>query len=189
MVKTGKDDIKFIIIDPYGIVEKNISKIESFTMLSIIGALRGELTEDEGALLIQSIIPKLTRETATEKWLKIIESESKKTVRLWEKRKSRIMTDLRYSQLFNKDELKIRIRKNLAVEQCIELDSVISIYKKTTNDDFQLLELNPQDAEKYWLESFRKEFHRLPQQLPLAWIKKDNEKDILIIENSTAKCN
>jgi len=175
--KDGK--ISFILIDPYGIVKMktlNFSKI--FEMLCIIGAFRGELNDSQGAALIGKIFPDYTAETCMTRWQQIVVAESKKTVKLWDKRKDRIISDSRYSQVFERDGKNIRIRKSLAGELVINLNDALKI----NNQQFDIQELESHQAERQWLKSFQKEFHRLPQALPLAWIQAPESQDIIIFE-------
>jgi lipopolysaccharide kinase (Kdo/WaaP) family protein len=179
LVSDKNGDISFILIDPYGIVEMPYAnKAKIFEMLCVIGAFRGEINDTKGATLIKKIFPDHTEMQCIETWQKIIISESRKTIRLWEKRQGRILTDPRYSQVFEQGGKKIRIRKSLAGELVIDLTAAL----QNNHHQFNIQELSTQQSEAKWLESFRKEFHRLPQLLPLAWIQSSGSRDIIIFE-------
>ena len=168
--------ILITMIDPYGIEKVNtLSEEKLFEMLCIVGALRGELTNEDGGGLIQKILPSLSIDDANQKWLDIVEAERKKTVKLWEKRQGRILTDVRYSQLFEKEFGSIRIRKDFAYKLQLDEDFVIDLFKKySENSDisgiYSIIKLNKDEAESRWIKSFELEFHRLAQKMPLAWI-------------------
>ena len=178
MVKTADNDLSFIMIDPYGITEMNPpSKSRIFEMLCIIGAFRGEINDQDGGALIKQICPDYAVEKCAETWQQIITAESKKSITLWEKRRGRILSDSRYSQVFEQDGQTVRIRKSFAGELVMTPDET-----PQNNDQYEIQELNHDQAGKIWLESYQKELHRLPQTLPLAWIKKPGSQDIIISE-------
>lgn len=168
--------ILITMIDPYGIEKVNtLTEEKLFQMLCIVGALRGELTDEDGGVLIQKVLPSLSIDDANQKWLDIVEAERKKTVKLWEKRQGRILTDVRYSQLFEREFGSIRIRKDFAYKLQLDEDLVIDLFKKySVNSDingiYSIIKLDKDDAKSRWVKSFELEFHRLPQKMPLAWI-------------------
>lgn len=180
MVKTEHNDLDFILIDPYGITEmKPLSKNKIFEMLCIVGAFRGEINDSNGTALIKKIFADCSDVKCAETWHKIIIAESKKSIKLWEKRQGKILTELRYSQVFEKDGSTIRIRKTFAGELVMTLDEVLQ-----NKDQYEIKELEHDQAEKTWISSFQKELHRLPQTLPLAWINPPGSKDIIISEKN-----
>ena len=182
LVTEKNGSVLFTLIDPYGVVEmKPVTKAKAFEMLCIVGAFRGEITDVRGTAFIQNIFPELDKDNASEQWWKIITAESVKTGKLWEKRKGRILSDSRYSQVFKQDNRKIRIRKSLAENIVMQPDEVLAIDKN--NPEYTIIELDPAAAEKLWIKSFRTEFHRLPQALPLAWIQTPSAKDTIISQN------
>ena len=178
LVSKQNETISFIMIDPYGIIEEPSIQSKIFEMLCILGAFRGELDDQAGIELIKKIFPDYSDEKCAETWQEILIAETKKAIRLWEKRQGRILTDPRDSQVFEQDGKHIRIRKTFAGELAIDLNSVLE--KDETL--FKIQELPPEEAEAKWLESYQWALHRLPHKLPLAWIKTPNAPDILIRE-------
>lgn len=176
------EKIAFILIDPYGVIDADpLSEKQKREMLCIIGALRGEINDQTGIDLITTILPDFNDEKAADAWQKIVISESMKTIKLWEKRQERILTDPRYSQGLGDDELHVRIRKDFAGKPCLNLDSPADIVNH--QDEYDLQEMESEDAEKAWLLSFQEEFHRIPTRKPLAWVKGEAIQDCLIYEN------
>lgn len=181
LVTENNNKIKLTLIDPYGLTDVNsLSGKKSFEMLCIIGALRGEINDETGKDLVKVINPELSEEEAAETWQKIIIAESMKTIKLWEKRQDRILSDPRYSQILNEDNMKVRIRKDLAGNPVIHLQSTdeISQYE----NEYDLKKMTPEEAEKAWLFSFKAEFHRIPEERPIAWITRENQPECLLYE-------
>ena len=147
LISEKNQDIAFTLIDPYGLTKENpLSKKKLFEMLCIIGALRGEINDQTGIEIIKGILPDMDEVTATQQWEEIILAESAKTIKLWDKRQHRILSDLRYSQILGNDDLQIRIRKNFAGNLCLNLDSPTDIIKQQDEYDFQ--EMSSEEAEK-----------------------------------------
>lgn len=177
--KNGK--ISFTLIDPYGVIDEDpLGRKKLFEMLCIIGALRGEINDQTGIDLLKTIIPNFDDDKAAENWQKILVAESAKTMKLWNKRQDRILTDPRYSQLLGNDELHVRIRKDFAGKLCLNLNSPTDIINY--QDAYDLQEMSSEEAEAKWLLSFRKEFHRIPAKKPLAWVQGTAIQDCLIYE-------
>ena len=175
-----KDDtISFILIDPYGIVElKPLSHSKKFEMLCIIAAFRGELNDAQGVKLLKKIFPDNTDEQSAETWQQILISETRKASKLWEKRQGRILTDSRDSQVFEQNVKNVRIRKTFAGELSIDLNSAL----QKNDRKFTRQELTPKEAKEKWIASYKWALHRLPQKMPLAWIKTPGSPDIIISE-------
>ena len=181
--------ILITMIDPYGIEKANsLSEEKIFQMLCIVGALRGELTSEEGGAFIQKVLPALSMESANKKWLDIVAFETKKTVKLWKKRQGRILTDVRYSQLFEEEFCVIRIRKDFAYKLQLDEGVVVDLFKKYSNNSdiesiYSIVKIDKDEAESRWIKSFELEFHRLAQKMPLAWIV-DSDGDNYFISES-----
>lgn len=181
LIRENGEKLSFILIDPYGVVDEDpLSEKKKMEMLCIIGALRGEINDQTGIDLVEAIIPEFDEEKAADIWQEILISESMKTMKLWEKRQDRILTDLRYSQLLGNDDLHVRIRKNFAGELCLNLNSPADIVNH--QDDYDLQEMDAAEAKRAWLKSFQEEFHRIPTKKPLAWVQGPAIKDCLIYE-------
>lgn len=174
-------NIKFTLIDPYGVVDEDPLKMKKkLAMLCIIGALRGEINDFTGSDLVKAIIPEFDENKSSEIWQNILISESMKTIKLWEKRQERILSDSRYSQILNNKEMQVRIRKDFAGNSCLDLNSPAEIINH--QDEYDFKEMDATNAEKEWLLSFQQEFHRIPTKKPLAWVNGPAIRDCLVYE-------
>jgi hypothetical protein len=166
---------EFCLVDPYGIRKTNLSESEIFDMQRLIGALRGELNDDEAAELLIATDSVSGTEDAMKLWRKIKDSENQEMDKLWPKRKEQILSGGgKYcSKITGSDGKEYLVRGTFsgsARYRNITPEILDSLREQT----FSLAK-----GEQIWLESFRKEFRREPiPELPL--IRKDNGDKIIL---------
>ncbi len=180
LVEGKGESLSFVMIDPYGAVKLPKPRHSFKTrMLCVIGSFRGELPDAEAAALLQKILPEQDPGKALVKWHRILRLETRKTARLWMKRAPRIMSDPRYSRVFPTPDAQLRVRANFAGELCVEPDKALQAF---SSDPKNVLEFKSSEkAGNLWKKSYLREFHRLPQQLPIAWIMREDTKDSKIL--------
>lgn len=184
LVSGRKENISFVMIDPYGVVRMPRYKIESqLRMLRVIGAFRGELADAEATDLLRLTMHEHDHKKALLKWHRILRVETARTSRLWIKRAPRILTDPRYSRVFPMGDTQVRVRLNFASEPCIGAGE--AIHAITSGSGTVIKFRTHEEAERLWVSSYLREFHRLPQRCPLAWTTRDNSQscEILLADN------
>lgn len=173
------DSMNLLLVDPYGVGELSGGDDRKiFEMLTVIGAFRGELTDDEGVAFIREVSPPLSA-TPEELWRRILEHEAEKSERLWRKRRDRLISDLRISQIFDTPAGKLRVLKDMAG---ILIGEPENFTVGDVSAKFQIEEVPSDEAEMKFLEDCRFRIHRLPCRRLAAWLATSSGRDILFHE-------
>ena len=175
------DQKKFVLVDPYGIRPIRWKTQESFQMLRLAGAMRGELSAQEAASFL---IKTGTESDAPELWARIVAAETEEMQRLWPKRREQILSGSKYCTLLTLPGGRIAmLRHNIngAAMLSVELLSNGSEW-----DYSEKKELPRIDAEALWLASFQLQFERAPQPLlPVLWEQHSDGPDIIYFKKNT----
>ena len=175
-----RSDMSFVLVDTHGIGKKNkLRDSQYFRMLRIIGALRGEISDREaGVLILKSRLAK-DFAAADDLWYSILQAEASEIEKLWNKREKQIISGKgKYCKVFKTAEGDgISIRNSVSGHSLID-NKVYS--ERKLEEVYEPVELNESDSRELWLASFRLQFHRIPHKLPIAWIRKDQNKSILL---------
>jgi hypothetical protein len=178
MMKRG--DMDFVLVDTHGVEKKKkLRDTQYFRMLRLIGALRGEITDREaGELILKSRFAK-DFAAADELWYRILEAESAEIEKLWDKRKRQILGGTgKYCRVFKTAEGHgISIRNSISGQSLV--DNKVYLQGKL-EEVYEPVMLKEAGAMDLWLASFRLQFHRIPHVMPIAWIRKDPQNNILL---------
>ncbi len=179
-----KDDMSFILVDPYG-VEKKKKLLDSqfFRMIRIVGAFRGEISDREaGELLLKARLAKDFKE-ADEIWYNILRAEADEVEKLWDKRKAQILTGKgKYCRVF-----KSCLGQGLSIRNSMDGQAMIDnrlLMDEGFDKEYENDRMPEKDAEAVWLKSFKLQFHRLAHRMPLAWIKINDSESILVFSRN-----
>ena len=182
LVQSENNQYKFYLIDTYGIKQYNrIPFKKFFTMLTITGAMRGELTDSEAVTVIREITG-FTHEKASDLWKSILIHETVKTEKLWQKRRLKIFQNSKYTVRIDKSDITLLVRKDLTGIPCLPPEEIRKLQEGCLESEkYTITEHNSYEAENIWSSSFRMEFHRIPGKKPSAWIKQNkNGNDLLV---------
>jgi hypothetical protein len=175
-----RSDMDFVLVDTHGIEKKKrLGDSQYFRMVRVIGALRGEISDREaGELFLKS---RLSKDFAAAEilWYRILEAEAAEIERLWDKRKKQIIAGTgTYCRVFkNAEGDGISIRNSVSGQSLIDN----KVYRKGNLEEvYEPVNLNGGEARGVWLASFRLQFHRIPHRMPIAWIRKDQNKSVLL---------
>jgi hypothetical protein len=177
-------DMEFVLVDTHGIeLKKKLRDSQYFKMLRIIGALRGEITDREaGELILKSRLAK-DFAAADELWYSIIDAEAAEIRKLWEKRKKQIISGTgTYCRVFKSAEgYGMSIRNSVAGKSLV--DNKVYIQGKL-EEMYEPAILHGAQAKELWLTSFLLQFHRIPHKMPIAWIRKEHNKNVLLYRSN-----
>ena len=178
LVKKDNGKYNFYLIDTYGIKRyKKLSENKLFQMLTILGAMRGELSDREASEIIGNITGYPLGE-ASELWLKIQINETVKTEKLWEKRKLKVFNNSKYTIKTEMSECTVLIRKDLTGTPCIDIQQLKNLQTSDGSDNsIKVDQIPSQEAELIWSNSFKMEFYRIPVEKPVALIQYHNSKN------------
>ncbi|MCX6984153.1 MAG: hypothetical protein NT118_05280 [Lentisphaerae bacterium] len=176
----NKNDMNFALVDTHGIEKKKkLRYSQYFRMVRVIGALRGELTDMEaGELILKSRLAK-DFVAADALWYRILEAEAAEIEKLWKKREKQIMAGTgKYCRVFRTAEGHgISIRNSVAGQSLVDSRAYL---QGKLEEVYEQVKLNGAEAGKLWLASFRLQFHRIPHRMPIAWIRKDQSRSVLL---------
>jgi len=164
----------FIMVDVYGVTPlRSASDDAIFNMRRIIGAFRGEISIDEAiSLIIESKMEK-TQEAALKLWEKIVAAENDEMEKLWPKRREQILSGKsKYCVKSTHGGKEYFIRYSMSGKPLLcNSDIEFKGFEKLPSSGA----LSRDKSEKIWLDSFRKEFARIPQaEIPVLWEKSDD---------------
>ncbi len=175
-----RSDMDFVLVDTHGIEKKKkLRDSQYFRMIRVIGALRGEITDMEaGELILKSLLAK-DFASADEIWYRILEAEAAEIEKLWDKREKQIIAGTgKYCKVFKTAEgYGMSIRNSISGQSLV--DNKVYLRGKL-EEIYEPVELNAAEARAFWLTSFRLQFHRIPHRMPIAWIRKDQNRSILL---------
>lgn len=176
------ESCEFAIVDPYGIREVDkLSASGRFEMQRIIGALRGELEQEEALEFILDSGMSANHDDAENLWRRITQAEAAEMRKLWEKRKTQILSGKsKYCKEKKINEAKWMIRNDIGGEPMTGEDDIAD--KSGLESKFELKNFSDDDAEKIWLSSFKLQFHRLPHLRPVLWKSGKDEMSALYFE-------
>jgi len=175
-----KGTMNFVLVDTHGIEKrKKLRDSQFFRMARLIGALRGEITDKEACELI--LKSRLAKDHATAEilWYRILKAEAADIEKLWDKRKKQIMAGTgNYCKVFKTAEGHgISIRNSVSGQSLVDS----SVYRQGNLEEaYEQVKLGGDEARELWLRSFRLQFHRIPHKMPVAWIRKDQNKSVLL---------
>jgi len=184
LVRLNNDSFEFFLIDVYGILPyEKLPDSKYFMMLTILGAMRGELSDLEATDLISKITD-YSNNKASSLWQNILLRETKKTEKLWKKRKNKVFQNSKYTILVSSEKNDVLIRKTMTGRPYININEI-------NNNDFTNQweqKNNSQEAAKdLWSYSFRMEFHRIPEKFPVAMILNKNSNNALLLFDNNYK--
>ncbi|MEI6054645.1 MAG: hypothetical protein WCR55_01190 [Lentisphaerota bacterium] len=163
--------IHFMLIDPLGIRRKRHSSTFNSGVLRLIGILKSgvSLSEKVKFFMKAGIIENESEFESV--WARIIYLLSKHENRKWFGRRPKILKGKsRYSEILkDKDGLIWLVRKGVSKDDFGKCESLYLTRKK---------------AKKYWLYSCFLQSHGIDHRMPVAWIKKRNGKDLLLLETA-----
>ena len=175
-----KSDMDFVLVDTHGIeLKKKLGDAQYFKMIRVIGALRGEITDREaGELILKSRLAK-DFVAADALWYSILEAEAAEIGKLWEKRKKQIISGTgTYCKVFKSAEGHgMSIRNSVSGQSLV--DNKVYIQGRL-EEAYHPVYLNAAEAKELWLTSFLLQFHRIPHKMPIAWIRKDQNRSVLL---------
>jgi hypothetical protein len=146
-------------------------------MLAVLGAMRGELSDRDASEIISKITD-YPSEKASNLWLKILIHETVKTKKLWEKRKLKVFNNSKYTIKTDMQDCTVLIRKDLTGTPCITIKQLKNFKSSDGTDGSIKIEKLPlSKAEIVWSNSFKMEFHRIPEKKPVALIQYHDKKD------------
>ena len=168
------------MLDPYGLKRREaLSEEQLFEMLCIIGAFRGELTDDDGTFFLRFLETEFSAFNAVDLWEKILIHEAEKSRKLCVKRKHTLLTDARYSKVFKLDRGDVRIMRSMTGELLASPDNLDNIIENS--DEYMVFDVNAEQAEAKWAEALFCRIHRLPHQIPVLWFSAGNTNHRLYI--------
>lgn len=175
-----EDDMKLFLVDTHGIEKKNkLRDSQYFKMVRVIGALRGEITDREaGELILKSRLAK-DFAAADDLWYRILEAEAAEIEKIWDKRIKKIIAGTGvYCRIFKTAEgYGISLRNSVAGKSLIDNNA----YRQNKLEEvYDAEKMSEAEARKLWLTSFRLQFHRIPHKMPIAWIRKSQNKSVLL---------
>lgn len=175
-----KKDLNFVLVDTHGIEKKKkLRDSQHFRMVRVIGALRGELSDREaGELILKSRLAK-DFAAADDLWYRILEAEAAEIEKIWDKRAKKILAGTGiYCRVFKTAEGHgMSIRYSIAGQSLIDNN----VYRQNKLEEvYEPVNLSESEARKLWLSSFRLQFHRIPHKMPIAWIRKEQSKSVLL---------
>ena len=178
LVKKNNDQYNFYLIDTYGIKQyKKLPDNKLFQMLAVLGAMRGELSDRDASEIISKITD-YPSEKASNLWLKILIHETVKTKKLWKKRKLKVFNNSKYTIKTDMQDSTVLIRKDLTGTPCITIKQLKNFKSSDGTDGSIKIEKLPlSKAEIVWSNSFKMEFHRIPEKKPVALIQYHDKKD------------
>ncbi len=179
LLVSGKE-MRIAVVDPYGAkMHGSLSGAQIFSMLRVVGALRGELSEGEGAAVISRISEKAgtALQDPSGIWRQILQAESAEAEKDWRKRGRQVAAgDPRFMETHHLEGLTIRIRKNLAGEPLADLDDIL----RKDGIAYIFKECGAGEAAAVWNETFHNDFRRIPHTGPAAWITGGADHDTLV---------
>ncbi len=180
----NKTDMNFVLVDTHGVEKKKtLRDSQYFRMARIVGALRGEITDMEACdLILKSGLAK-DFAAADALWYRILAAEAAEIEKLWNKREKQIIAGTgRYCRVFKTAEGHgISIRNSISGNSLVDRKVYLRGKLEETYDQ---VKLNGAEAKGLWLTSFRLQFHRIPHRMPIAWIRKDNDENVLLYRKS-----
>lgn len=163
--------ISFMLIDPLGIRKKRNSTAFNSGVLRLIGILKSDilLTERVKFLLEAGIIENESEFESV--WAKILRLLTKHENHKWFGRRSKILKGKsRYSEIEKDKAGRIWfVRKDVLKDDLRE---------------YEALYLNRKQAKKYWLYSCFLQSQGIDHRMPVAWLKKGNKEDLILLEKA-----
>lgn len=165
------EGVLFMLIDPLGIRKKIGSNVFNSGVIRLLGILKSGIPFNEKLkFLIESGVIKNESEFEGI-WAKITYSLAKHENSKWFGRRPKILKGKsRYSEKEkDKDGRTCFVRRGIS---------------QNDFEKYEHLNLERKKAKKYWLYSCFLQSHGIDHRMPLAWFKKEDGKDLLLIEKS-----
>jgi tRNA A-37 threonylcarbamoyl transferase component Bud32 len=187
LIKENQNKFIFYLIDTYGIKQYKKKKFKKvYNMLCIIGSMRGELRDNEAITMISKIL-EIDQIRAKRYWSMILKSETIKTNKLWKKRKSKLLKTSKYTEYFKIENKIIRVRKQMTGALYINKKSILNKdYEKDSNLNKKTFNSFESACEE-WLDSFKMQFHRIPNIFPLIWVQEKEKNYLFYIKDENVK--
>lgn len=163
----GEEPFRLHLVDPYGVCRpERLDGAQSFQMLRLIGALRGEIGAGEAAAMMLYADVTEDPETAVVLWNRILKAETEEVEKLWRKRRSQIMSgDSKYCVATPGGEFMVRC----GMDGSPLLDPMDLSHASGQLERFEKLAFKrPSDGLALWLLSFKLQFHRLRHRTPVV---------------------
>ncbi|HBC87716.1 MAG TPA: hypothetical protein DCZ94_12225 [Lentisphaeria bacterium] len=176
----GKDDMKFSLVDPYGVEKKSrLTDAQVFKMIRIIGSFRGEINDREaGEILLKARLAK-DFSAADEIWYDVLKAEADEMEKLWAKRKEQVLAGkASYCRVFQS-----ALGQGMSIRNSMDGRAMIDnriLMDENFEKRYQSVRLTEAEARELWLISFHLQFHRITHKMPLAWIKINEAENILV---------
>ena len=177
---------EFTLVDVYGARRSKRSRdFRGFAAVAVVGAFRGEMTDQEGMHFIaRAFVGDRSLETCAELWTRLLKREANRSDELWRKRKNKIFVDPRYSRMLDlPDKRQCRIRISLAHQPTLDLDTIQGAFKSDDAGGKVVVErLSSSEARAHWERTSLLELHRLPHKRVLGWIENSAGDDEILVE-------
>lgn len=163
---------RFVVVDPYGVRKMNVPTVPLlFRMWSVIGALRGEITDVEAFdLILRSGMTPDPRE-AIRIWADILDREAREMRKLWPKRRRQVLSgNSKYTRTIDQDGVAYLVRTTMSGNSWLNSSNLNMLEK-----DFEVVPMKSVSAKRAWLNSFSLQFHRITHRRPIAWRRGKDE--------------
>jgi len=182
LVTADRKGCRLTLVDVYGvIIGEPLDQDQRLAMLSIVAALRGELSRPAAIefFRLHGLAPSFR--AANDLWQRLLTVEARRMEHLWPKRRRKLLAcHPRYARLTEILGREWRIAMGLDGQPLLSLEQAENLDWR--RPPCEIRKLSAPEAERLWLASFRLTCHRIHHPRVLAWLSADEGEEILLVE-------